>query len=259
MGRGRRIGTTRRELRNMHDIDFLPIEYHQEHAKRQWKLWRALVVAAFGVILIVAAISQYRSHGRAQAELDAILSQHETAVAQSNELAEMQSELKAARTDAELFTSMRFPWPRSRILAALLAPLPEEVTFEKLDISERKSGPRNPAKRLSKAERKAENEELEKLSPAEQDLGKLRGQLASCQTVVTISGTTSESAALHQYLGQLSRENLFWKATLSSIESDDNDPKGTMRFSATVVVRPGYGQPGGPEGKAEGGKGKDEG
>ncbi len=237
----------------MHDVDFLPVEYRQEHAKRHWRLWRVLVVVGFGAILMVAALGQYRSHGHAKAELDALLPKHQTALDQSNQLARMQADLKAARTYAELYTYLRFPWPRSRILVALLEPLPEGITFEQLDIGQQKSAVRGSAKKkkVSRAEREAEKEKLEKLSPAEQDLNRFHEEFDHSQTVVTISGTTTDDAALHKYLGGLNQGYLFSKASLSSIEVDDNDPAGTMRFSATVVVRPGYGKPDGPGQPAE--------
>lgn len=231
----------------MHDVDFLPVEYRQEHAKRQWRLWRVLVVVGFGAILVVAALGQYRSHGRAQAELDAVLPKHQTALEQSTELARLQADLKAARSHAELYTYLRFPWPRSRILVALLKPLPKGINFEQLDIGQQKSRIRGSAKKkLSRADREAEKEKLKKLSPAERDLNRFHEEFDHAETVVTISGTTTDDAALHKYLGALNQAALFSKASLSAIEADDNDPAGTMRFSATIVVRPGYGKPGGP-------------
>ncbi len=232
----------------MHDVDFLPIEYRQEHAKRHWKLWRVLVVVGFGAILSVAALGQYRLRAHAQAELDALLPKYQTALDQSKELAWIQADLKAARTCAELYTYLRFPWPRSRILAALLEPLPEGITFDQLDIGQQKFAIRGSAKKkLSRAEREAEKEKLDKLSPAEQDLRRFHEESDHSQTVVTISGTTTDDAALHKYLGGLNQASLFSNASLSSIEADDNNPAGTMRFNATVVVRPGYGKPGGPD------------
>ena len=65
------------------------------------------------------------------------------------------------------------------------------------------------------------------------------------ETVVRISGTTSRSSAVHGYLSELGSVPLFSEAELDWIESSEAGPN-RPRFDAFLVVRPGYGQPGGP-------------
>jgi len=230
----------------MHDIDFLPAEYRYEHLRRRRQVWGITVMLTFVGLLAAAAWVQQQRYRKAQEQLDAVLPEYETAVAQSNRLAEIQSELKAARADAELYTYLRHRWPQTQILAALLAPLPDEITFCEVQISEEMPAEPVPTQRRSRTDREAEKEELAKLSPANRDLKQLRSECDPRQTTVSVSGVTSDSAALHHYLGALGQVDLFKEAELLSVETEESDKDAVLRFSATVTVRPGYGQPDGP-------------
>jgi len=64
--------------------------------------------------------------------------------------------------------------------------------------------------------------------------------------VLMLSGVTTDSAALQQYLLVLGKSELFVKTELGSLEADPADRPGAMHFIARLVIRPGYGQPGGP-------------
>jgi hypothetical protein len=239
----------------MQEIDFLPAQYRQKHVRRQWQPWRIVVVVAFVVLLVAAVLSQQNRKRQAERELAAIMPQYELAVSRNRRLAEIQAQLSTARNAAELFTYLRHPWPRTQLLAALWAPLPEAVTLRELKITPEMPQGRAQSQRRSRTKSEAEDGELAKLPPAVRDLKRLRDECDTTQTVVLISGMTSESAALHRYLGELGRASLFTKADLDSLESAENDPAGTLQFRATLVVRPGYGQPGGPTIPAGGIKG----
>ena len=232
----------------MQDIDFLPVQYHQKRVKRRSQPWRIVVVAVFAVLLAAAVCSQRGRKTQAEKELAAIMPQYELAASQDRKLAELHLQLNAARNAAELFTYLRHPWPRTQILAALLEPLPEGITLDELEIT--RQTPQNQTRpgRYSRMEDEAKKEELDKLPPAVRDLKRLREEFDKTPTVVLISGTTAESAAVHRYLGQLGRASLFSKVDLDSLESAENDRAGRLKFQATLIVRPGYGQPGGPTG-----------
>jgi hypothetical protein len=144
-----------------------------------------------------------------------------------------------------LITYLRHPWPRTRILAAVVAPLSADLRFEELEIRcEAPAGVRL-ATRLSPAAREEEERRLAALAPPARDLSRLRDQCDPAQTVVTITGLTSNSAALHEYVGALDRDDLFAEVRLESIGADPSEPS-SIRFRVSLVVRPGYGQPGGP-------------
>jgi len=231
----------------MHDIDFLPSEYRQNHVRRRSQTRRTLVVAVLALMLAAAALSQQRRRRKLQADLADRQPAHAAAVETRNALDELQCRLRAVRASADLFTYLRHPWPRTQIMAALLGPLPDEITFEQIEIAQETPTGWKPARNLSPADKQAQGEQLAGLSAAARDLKRLREELDSKRTTVTITGVTTESAALHRYLGELGRAELFSKAQLRSIETDTTDPNW-VRFSVMLLVRPGYGQPGGPAG-----------
>jgi len=232
----------------MNDIDFLPVQYRQQHERRQSTPWRILAVAAFVALVALALVSQHANYRKVEGELAAIMPQYEQAVSLDKQLGAVQADLQKEELEAELFTYLRHPWPRTQLLAALLVTLPDEITLRQLQITRETLLPRTPTERRSRSQRKAEEAELEGLSPAERDLKQLRDRFDNMQTLVSLSGITAESAALHQYLGELGNSDLFAKAELCSIESVEDNGAKTLQFEATLIVRPGYGLPGGQSG-----------
>lgn len=232
----------------MQDLDFLPLDYRQRHMRRQSQPWRVIVVAVFVALVIAAAYSQHKHKCAVEEDLAALVPQYELAVSQCDKLANTQSQLQKIQTSAELFTCLRHPWPQTQLLAAVLRALPDQITLQTLRISRETPAGQVPTERRSRFERQTKQEDIAKLSPAECDLKQLRDEFDNMQTLVFISGTTSDSAALHRYLGRLNNTSLFQKAELDSSESVQGDRGGKLRFEAILVVRPGYGQPGGPAG-----------
>lgn len=231
----------------MHDIDFLPSEYREEDRQRRWYERRILLLAGLAAMIAAAAWGQSHRTLRLRVQL-ASCQPACTAAAQTREnLNQLQSQLQLARTSADLVTYLRHPWPRTRILAALLDPLPNDIRFEDLEIVWEAPAGAKPARLRSPAAQEEKEGELAALAPPARDLERLRDQTDPQQTVVTITGVTSDSAALHEYLSALGRERLFSKAQLQSSGIDRSDPTW-IRFSVALVVRPGYGQPGGPSG-----------
>jgi hypothetical protein len=62
-----------------------------------------------------------------------------------------------------------------------------------------------------------------------------------------LSGVTTDTAALERDLVALGEERLFVKVEMASLETNPEQRAGTWRFSARAIIRPGYGEPGGPE------------
>lgn len=236
----------------MKDIDFLPAQYRQKYVRRQWQPWRVVVAAAVAVLLVAGVFSQRDRKKQAEEELAAILRQYDLAVRQNRRLAETWTELGSVRNTAELFTYLRHPWPRTQLLAAVLAPLPEGISIEELQITHETRQDRTLPERRPRAENVIEGEQLKALPPAVRDLTRLREEFDKVRTVVLISGTTADTAALHRYLGELGGASLFSRAELDSLTAAENQPAGTLQYRATLVVRPGYGQPGGPTGPDKG-------
>jgi Tfp pilus assembly protein PilN len=231
----------------MQDIDFLPIDYRQQHVQRRSQPWQIVVVLVFGLLVAVAALGQYHHKRRTEAELAAVLPQYDTAVRENRRLGEIQSQLHEARATAELLTYLRHPWPRSQLLAAVVAPLPDEITFNSVSIGREKSPLRASGEMPPRPDKVAEEEAAAKLTPAQRDLKHLREECDKTRTVIHISGVTNDNAALHRFLGSLTKCDLFAKADLESL-GGGADTKGdaAMQFRLTLVVSPGYGQPNGP-------------
>ena len=238
----------------MQDIDFLPAEFRQETANRHSHGWRAAGMFAAVALLFAVAVTQNQEYRRARGRLVTATAEYDTVVAQTRQRDELQPRWEAARADAGLFTYLRHPWPRTQILAAVLGPLPESITLDRVEI--RTDVPRraNPSRALSRTQQEAEHAAGAKLPPAARDLRQLREKMDPSRTVATISGTTGRGGLVHQYLGELARSPLVAKAELDSLESITGQPDAEgkeetqVRFAATIVIRPGYGQPSGPTG-----------
>jgi len=230
----------------MQDIDFLPVEYRQKHARRQSTPWRIVVVVGFGVLVATAAIGQFGRRQIVQKKLATLDALYETAVSQNNQLAESQLKLQEVREFAELYTYLRHPWPRTGLLAAVAAPLPDAVTLTEVRIAKENSEGRLPSDRRSRADQKAEDEKLAALPPAVRDLKRLQAKCDAAPTRIFLFGTTTDSAAVHDFLGVLDRSDFFAKAELLSIESVEHSSDEDVQFQAILIVRPGYGQAGGP-------------
>jgi len=239
----------------MQYIDFLPVEYRQKCASRHTKPWRAVVVIGFVALLAAATLGVRSRHKIAEKNLDTLAPQYDLVVKQSAALGSVQSQLLAARSEAELFTYLRHPWPKSQILSALLTPLPREITLRELQVFGESRARSSVVESRSRAELDSQAAADAALSPAGRDLKDYREKYDDSQTVVLLDGTTTDSAVLHSYLGKLDDVKLFSKVELRSVESVDLRPAetaggnggGTMQFQAAAIVRPGYGQPGGPE------------
>lgn len=229
----------------MQSVDFLPSEYRQRYARQRRQTWRTVALGAVGLAMLAAAFHQSQTRRRIEQELAITTPQYEKALATTKQLGEIQSELALARADAELFTWIGHPWPRSRIIAALLEPLPDEIGFTRLEIH-RQSQPVKTRQDPLSFPGKTGADDPSALPPAARDLQQLRAKFDTAPTVVSVEGVAAESGVLHQYLSELNRQGLFLRAELESLETEQLSDGPVLRFHATLTVRPGYGVPGGP-------------
>lgn len=233
----------------MHDVDFLPIEYRQKHARRQSQPWQVLVAIAMVGLMAAAAFVQHYRRVRVESDLAVINPVYEAAVNQQARLAEAQKQLKSVEASAELYTYLHHPWPRTQLLSALVTPLPDAITLQQIQILREATATPSAVDVRPPADPKAEEERIKTLAPAQRDLAKLRSRLDPLQTVVVLTGTATETAALHRYIADLNATEIFDKAELDSFNSIDNSKTGaTVQFRAVLAVQPGYGQPRGPKG-----------
>ncbi|HLA84915.1 MAG TPA: hypothetical protein VJL29_08980 [Thermoguttaceae bacterium] len=234
----------------MRDIDFLPDGYRQQHSGHNVRLWRVVVVAAFLLMLSAASLVQYYRLCRVRGRLEQFTAQYSAAQAQNAQLARLQSELTGATADADLRTYLRHPWPRTQLLAAILAPLPDSVTLKQLEI--KVEGETRRRQSVQDARRESTDGQAMPKLPAQQDLALFREQRDKAGVSAVLSGRASDLPALHRYVEEVGRNSLVELAELDSLESvtgAENDvPEGTMSFVVVVDFRSGYGQPNGPTG-----------
>jgi hypothetical protein len=235
----------------MHDIDFLPIEYRQKHARRQSQPWQVFVAVAIVGLVSMAALAQgYRRH-RVESDLASITPVYEAAVNQQKRLVELQKRWKDVNACAELTTYLRHPWPRTQLLSSLVVNLPNTISMQQIHILREMTKSGAQAESLAAAppvDMKAEEEKLKALTRVERDFAKLTARLDPLQTVVVLTGTATDVAALHRYIGGLDATEFFDKAELDCFNSVDSKSGEVLQFRAVLAVQPGYGQPGGPTG-----------
>jgi hypothetical protein len=231
----------------MNDIDFLPIEYRQRHQRRQSQPWQIIVAAAVVLLVAAAAVVQRYQLRRAERDLATIAPTYDAAVALQKRLGEEAKRLEVERAAAELYTYFRHPWPRSQLLSALMKNLPDDVTFQQVQIL-RESLPAAPPTAKPSAEGIGEEERLKALAPAKRDLELYHDLTDRTRVAVILSGTARNGPALHRYLSDLDATDIFDNADLDSLNSVKEKTGGeAIQFRAVLAVLPGYGQPGGPQ------------
>jgi len=233
---------------SVEELDFLPEQFRRQHAERQVQPWRILAVCVAAVLVIGAAAGQSRQRVQLESDLAVLEADYQQALRQKDQLVQLQTRLQRSRAAAELFVYLKFPWPRTQLLSALAGPLPQEITFDEVHIlsASEQGGPM--LERRSRAETSRAAEQLAKLPPAAQDLARLREQWDKARCTVVVVGSTTDSMALHRYLAALAEHPLIADVELDSMETLNTGRESAMHFQATLTVRPGYGQPNGPDG-----------
>lgn len=216
------------------EADFLPASYRDVGRRRATQWMRLAISGVFVAGMALSAGYQQLLFRSAQAELDRVGRQYEPAQKLNQELARLQAELQSARQQAELLTFLRHPWPRSRVLSAIVTPLPQGVALDELRV-----GRENLPRPAGAAQRPAAEQEADRLPPAVSDLTRLRAESAGLRWVATLSGQTADPAALHQYLAALGRDPLFQKAELGSIQAGGNEKSSRFVVRLSLATPPG--------------------
>jgi hypothetical protein len=227
----------------MSDIDFLPASYRQMTVHRKANVWRLLAGGIFVALIGFSGIYQHMLRRQAVAELARTGLQYDRAQALVARQAELKRQLQLAAHEADLLTYLRHPWPTTQVLAAALEPLPDCITLQEIRLFQ---GERPPAIAAAKPQTDAEKKASESRPAAQRDLETLRHDNEGRPRLLVLSGVTTNSAALQQYVLALGQSDLFLKTELSKLEADSADQTGSMHFTARLVVRPGYGEAGGP-------------
>ncbi len=231
----------------MKTIDFLPERYRQRTMLRRARSWWGICAAIFGAVIVISSGSQGFFHRAVKNQLRDLEPVSRIAEEQDQRFAALRRDVLKKEETAALYAYLRHPWPRSRIIGALVEQVPEgiELTSFHCFIEQKGAEQEAVAPRLRAV---AKKEEAKKLPPRQQDQADLRESLDAALTVVDVRGSTVDDAQLHAYVQALAEHPLFVAAQLVSLNSAETP--GTDRKSVFVVrvqVSPGYGQPGGPE------------
>jgi Tfp pilus assembly protein PilN len=183
--------------------------------------------------LLLGTWRQQRALRAAEESLAALERPSLLATAEHQELARLHADLQAAQAEAQLQTYLGSSWPRSRIVSAVIAPLPAAVTLRELRVV-RESAAAGPAPR---SESPGPLPAADPRPAATRDLEQLLGEAARGPEVVTLSGRTTDLGELHLYLAALARQDVFAKVALGSIRRVSEDARGGAEFTARLVVR----------------------
>lgn len=235
------------ETRATAAIDFLPPRFHEEYAQRKIFAWRIVIVTIFAVALPVASLYQYRMRLAVENELTIVEREYEKTQLEQRQLAALLKTLETLTAEADLVTWLNHPWSRSQILAAVVAPLPDSITLEELQVVVETGGRKVPAGRHSETSRT--DGPVDATPPGIRDKQRIAERFSG-KTFVRITGRTTNNRQLHDYLAKLEKHNLFDKAELDSIERHSKDARrgSSARFDVLLQVTPAYGHPGGPTG-----------
>lgn len=219
----------------MKPIDFLPDVYRQRAALRRARLWWGLVIVLFSAAIGASVATQRWLRAGLRAELAALEPQFVQTQQQVRMLTQLQTQWARASVEAGLYTILEHPWPRTQILAELIRPLPETIRLSKLQIVEEElaGGLPGPGPRPG-----GSDEELARLSGAEQDLARMLREISRRRTVVEIEGHAREVKPIHAYLAALGHSPLVAQAQIKSLEAEGSG-EGRTRFALRLRIAPG--------------------
>jgi hypothetical protein len=234
----------------MQDIDFLPRRYREAQAQRTKKFWGMIVVLVYAGLLCTSGYLQHASARRLSQDLAAANEQRAVVTAQAAKLTSLQTELKQSQARAGLVAYLRHPWPPTQIVAAVVQPLLQGLSLSELRVQRLESlqaANRNTAVRPRGAAN-ASDAKPDERSAAERDIERIRETCDATSVIVTLKGAAEDVSLVHMYLGSLGKDALFSRVDLTNIDGQDAQRQGGSgcRFTARLVVRPGYGQPSGP-------------
>jgi Tfp pilus assembly protein PilN len=230
----------------MQDIDFLPAEFKRRRIRRHGRSWQVIVVGAAIGLLVIVAIGQSRTLRQIRERVTQIEPERQVLDARRVQLEELRARVAETEARAELVAYMGHPWPKTQLLAAALNSLPDCVAYHAIRIAHENS--LGQASRTQAGD--ATKEDLTKLEPAQRDLRLLQQECDAAVVAIRLEGMTTDGIELHRYLDRLNRVPLLDKVELHSLESTSDESEAKFRFQARLTVRPGFGQPQGPDGGA---------
>jgi hypothetical protein len=222
----------------MKTIDFLPDIYRQREALRRARLWWCIVVVVFGGAIGASATAQGLLRSNLKRQLVLLEPQFISAQAQVRELTALQTQIVRASHEANLYTYLDHPWPRTQLLAEVVRPLPEVIRLTQVHVGEEEqarngqpAGPRNA---------RPDDPKASQASDPELDLARLQDELDRRQATIELDGHTSDVARLHDYVADVNRSRLVAAAHIKSLEAAIPNQPGRTRFTLRLIVQPGH-------------------
>jgi hypothetical protein len=223
----------------MKDIDFLPNRFRERDRLRRAAACRIAALALVLATLIGVHIIQLAVRQSLQKQLAELTESYSQATVSNARLERLRRDLASSREFAELYTYLDHPWPRTQLLSEIVQTLPDSLALTEVKIGQRAAAPTRPGE-------KTRTPSAEPRNPACLDLQALREEIDRGVSEVVIRGTALESGALHGYVASFNQSSLFASAKLKSVESAKDERLAGSQFELLLVIRPGYGQSGGP-------------
>jgi hypothetical protein len=228
----------------MNKIDFLPPRYREARAARQSRWWGGVVIVAFGGLVGAAGVGQWLVQYRTRGDIQAADVEYNAAMSAQQKLEQTKKQSHDVNFEAELFTYLRHPWPRTQVMRRVTQALPNEVMIERMRIGREECKPKEQLTVgvIKPADAAAQKAAADASTPVEKDLKRLREECDSRRMIVELTGYTTDLTALHVYLNTLASEAMFAQAELTSIQSVEKASERRSQFTARLVLAPGHGQ-----------------
>jgi hypothetical protein len=221
----------------MKSIDFLPDIYRQRDALRRARLWWGAVGLMFGGAIGASATAQLWLRHGLERELRELAPQYAAAQAQVQELTSLQTQILRAGHEANLYTYLDHPGPRTQLLAEVVRPLPDCMRLTQMHVGEEEQARQTTA---AGPRTTRPDEQTPQASHPELDLLRLQDELDRRQATVELDGHTGDVSRLHAYVAEVNRSPIIAQAHIKSLEAAAGNQSGRTRFTLRLIVRPGH-------------------
>ena len=223
----------------MKNIDFLPKRYQLRQQQRRAFTWEISIVVFFALLIAPIAVWQGVQRWRVGTQLQALSAQHQQALDTQAAHQLLQVQLASASEAAELYLYLEHPWPRTQVLHAIRSCLPDDMWLTDVHIT---------FEPLPGAAPQVDEAKLLKLSPTQRDLSRLQREADRRATLVWISGTAADASHVYDFVHRLGQTAPFAMIKLETAENQASKASQQTTFRLRGLLKPGYGQPGGPQG-----------
>ncbi len=194
-------------------IDFLPATYHVQRRRRHQTLWRRMMVFFFLSLSMLGTWQQRSLQRKLEARRDELQSKAQGLQESLPLSSQLEQQLTACESKAQLLTRLELRIPTTRILAAVTGALPEYVSLTECQADQQTI---EVQKTTTTVQPTVTSSALQsKPLPFEIDLNELQAASSRTAMTVTISGLAPDDFALSRYLVNLRETDLFERVKLA--------------------------------------------